>query len=51
MYGADDIELLPEAQRKVDLYTKQVRASLSVMKLDNRVDALCQHLDQRCLYN
>lgn len=27
IYGADDIELLPEAQHKVELYTKQVSAS------------------------
>lgn len=25
IYGADDVELLPEAQNKVELYTKQVR--------------------------
>lgn len=24
IYGADDIELLPEARHKVELYTKQV---------------------------
>lgn len=29
VYGADDVELLPEAQRKVELYTKQVCNSLS----------------------
>lgn len=29
IYGADDVELLPEAQRKVELYTKQVCNSLS----------------------
>jgi hypothetical protein len=28
IYGADDIELLPEAQRKVELYTKQVSPPL-----------------------
>lgn len=28
IYGADDVELLPEAQRKVELYTKQVCTSL-----------------------
>lgn len=27
IYGADDIELLPEAQHKVELYTKQVCVS------------------------
>lgn len=29
IYGADDVELLPEAQRKVELYTKQVCTSVS----------------------
>lgn len=29
IYGASDIELLPEAQEKVTLYTKQVRFSMS----------------------
>lgn len=30
IYGADDIELLPEAQHKVDLYSKQGFASLPI---------------------
>ncbi|KAK2826220.1 hypothetical protein Q5P01_020434 [Channa striata] len=30
IYGADDIELLPEAQRKVELYTKQGFSSLPI---------------------
>lgn len=29
IYGADDVELLPEAQQKVDRYTKQVCNSFS----------------------
>lgn len=31
IYGADDVELLPEAQRKVELYTKQVCNSLNTV--------------------
>ncbi|XP_068110344.1 C-1-tetrahydrofolate synthase, cytoplasmic isoform X1 [Hyperolius riggenbachi] len=30
IYGADDIELLPDAQKKVDLYTKQGFANLPI---------------------
>ena len=30
IYGADDIELLPEAQKKIERYKKQVRLDTNV---------------------